>query len=209
MGWGLSPPQADPREGRVKWRRGALPLPRRLCSLSCAASARLPPGGGGRVPGVFPEQDDPGLSGPRGQRGLREDLPIWVCFSSPLRWRPGSPCLACCSGPRRVPRRRRRRRLQLPTPPPRAAPSFPGPVTCRLESPSLLKGKNPLEHSGCPASTDGKGCPPRAAPRPTGLPKLRQPRRKPRRCHHHSALGQALPLSSCNHRGRLRPRGGV
>lgn len=205
MGWGLSPPLADPRakaglsgEG-VLFRPHAVSAPRvvqrdRGCRREgrAGSQARSPAGRSG-------------LSGLRGQRGLREDLPVWVCFSSPLRWRPGSPRLACCSGPRWV---RRRRRLRLPTPPPRAAPSFSGPVTCRPETPRLLKGKNPSERSERPASTDREGYPPSAAPRPPGLPKPRQPRRKPRRCHH-SALGQALPLSSCNHRGRLRPRGGV
>lgn len=56
MGWGLSPPQTDPeREGRVKWRRGALPphAGSLLHSLSCAARSRSPPGGEGRLPGVF------------------------------------------------------------------------------------------------------------------------------------------------------------
>lgn len=110
-------------------------------------------------PPRVPQQDDPS---PQGRLGLREHLPIWVCFSFLLRWRPGSPRSACCSGPRRVPRRR----LQLPTPPPRAAPSFSGPVTCRPGTLRLLKGKSPSERSGCPASTDRDGCPPNAAPRP-------------------------------------------
>jgi hypothetical protein len=110
-----------------------------LCGEITAAAGR-----GGPAPRRVPGQDDPGISGLRDQRGLREDLPVWVCFSSPLRWRPGSPRLACCSGPRRVPRRHRRR-LRLPTPPPRAPPSFSGPVTCRPETPSLLKGKHPSE----------------------------------------------------------------
>lgn len=47
-------------EGRVKWRRGALPPPRRLRSLSCAARSRSPPGGEGRLPGVFPGRTIPG-----------------------------------------------------------------------------------------------------------------------------------------------------
>lgn len=128
---------------------------------------------GGPGPPRVPQQDDSGLSGPRDRLGLREHLPIWVCFSFPLRWRPGSPRSACCSGPRRVPRRR----LQLPTPPPRTAPSFSGPVTCRPGTPRLLKGKSPSERSGCPASTEREGCPPRAAPRPPCLPNPRLPRR--------------------------------
>lgn len=188
--------------------KGCSSAPRRLPSpfSELCGKIAVAAGRGGPAPRRVPRQDDPGLSSLRGRRGSREDLPVWVCFSSPLRWRPGSPRLACCSGPRCVPHRRRL--LQLRTPPPRAAPSFSGPVTCRPETPSLLKGKNPSERSGCPASRDREGCPPSAAPRPPGLPKPRQPRRKPRQCHH-SALGQALPLSSCNHRGRLRPRGGV
>lgn len=140
LGWGLSPSRTASRVGKsekgVKGRRG--------CSSAPTPSPRLGVAAPSAAPGVaqrgrgHPWEGAPGLpcskAGARGsrcpqdRRGVREHSPIWACFSFPLRWRRGSPCSACCSGPHWVPRCR----LPLPTPPPRDAPSFSGPVTCAL-----------------------------------------------------------------------------
>lgn len=143
MGWGLPPSRtasrAAKREKGIKWKGGALPPPRRLRASAWPLLSRLPElhsevavtlGRGPRVPLCSTAGGSRGSRCPQERRGLREHSPILVCFSFPLRWRPGSPRSACCFGPHWVPRRRLPR---PPPPPPRAAPSFSGPVTCALE----------------------------------------------------------------------------
>lgn len=169
----------------------------------------MPPGGEGRLLGVFPVRtirgslvsETSGACGKTYQFGFVFRLlfvggPVpraSLVAPAPAVFLAATAAAAAASGSRR----RRSKLLHLPLA-----------LSPAAQKTSLLKGKHLSERSECPASTDREGCPPSAAPRPPGLPKPRQTRRKPRWCHH-SALGQALPLSSCNHRGRLRPRGGV
>lgn len=167
----------------------------------------------GRGPRVPPRSTAGGSRGsrcPQGRRGLREHSPIWVCFSFPLRWRPGSPRSACCSGPHWGPRCR----LPLPTPPPRAAPSFSGPVTCapqpHLSSTEEAPRGGPAAPRRFGSTSPWEGvCLSReqqiSGPRDSGIPGTPD---ATRRCHY-SAPGQALPLSSCNYHYRRRPQGGV
>lgn len=131
------PPGLTRVRTRLDREAGALPPPRRLRASAWPLLQRLPElhnevavtlGRGPRVPPCSTTGGSRGSRCPQGRRGLREHSPIWACFSFPLRWRPGSPRSACCSDPHRVPRCR----LPLPTPLPRAAPSFSGPVTCAL-----------------------------------------------------------------------------
>lgn len=115
----------------------ALPLPRSLrLARPGRRLQRLPGhlGCGPPAPRRIQEREHA-----RGRWGRLEHSPVWVCFSFLLRSRPGFPCCACGSGPRRVPRRLRRRRLR--TPPRRAAPSVAGPVTCVWEPLALSRWK--------------------------------------------------------------------
>lgn len=160
MGWGPSPActasRADKSGKGIEGSKGCSSAPTPSPRLGVAASLAAPrvaqrgrghPWEGAPAP---PRSTAGGSRGPRcpqGRRGLREHSPVWVCFSFPLRWRPGSPRSACCSGPHWVPRRR----LPLPTPPRRAAPSFSGPVTCarepHLSSSEEVPGAVPLSRA--------------------------------------------------------------
>lgn len=70
------------------------------------------------------------------------------------------------------------------------------------------QGQKPLGVIRMSRVHEQRGLPAKRCSQAPGSPQSQTTRTQPRWCHH-SALGQALPLSSCNHHVRLRPQGGV
>lgn len=111
------------------------------------------------------------------------------------------------------------RLLLRPTPgssPPPPAPDADAPC-CSIflwprhlppRNPTSLQGQKPLGALRMSRVHGQRGLPAKHSSQAPGSPQSQATPTQPRWCHH-SALGQALPLSSCNHHGRLRPQGGV
>lgn len=201
------------REG-VLFRPHAVSAPRRGHSFSgspsCTARSRSSLGGGPGCPRVQWQEDPGALPVPKAGGGCGSTHQFGFVFrflfiGGPV---PRAPLVAPApTGFLAAASRSRRRRPGLL----HLSPAL-SPVPCNPTSPQLRKHLGaltlPRADSAAPLPEGESVCPGSCRFQAPGTPSSQAPPTQPRRCHY-SALGQALPLSSCNYHGRRRPQGGV